>query len=149
MTSVADLVPHEPPMLALDELVGSEPGKATARTTVRAGGLLVRDGALDAVVTLEHMAQTVAACLGSEATTSGGSVRVGMVIACRTMTIHRARIEVGEVLTFEVTRVRGTDDTSQFDTVTRDAQGALVSEASMTLVHPERLPGAPGVATPS
>lgn len=140
---VAELVPHEPPMLALDALVACEPGRASARLTVRDELLFVRDGQLDTLVTLEYMAQTVAACLGHEAIQEGGAVRVGMVVACRTMTIRRPTLRVGETLLFEVERVQGTADMSQFEGRTRDETGALVAEISMTLVHTERPPGLP------
>jgi predicted hotdog family 3-hydroxylacyl-ACP dehydratase len=138
---VAELVPHEAPMLALDELVSAEPGRATARLTLTDSKLFVREGRLDTVVTLEYMAQTVAACLGHEALAEGGAVRVGMVVACRTMTIHRPELLVGEVLLFEVERVRGTSDVSLFTGLTRDGGGEVVAEVSMTLVHGERPEG--------
>lgn len=140
---IAQLVPHEPPMLAVEELVSCEKGKASGRLTVRDGLLFVRDGQLDTVITLEYMAQTVAACLGYEAINEGGAVRVGMVVACRAYQLHRPRVAVGETLLFEVERVQGTADMSQFDGRTLDEQGALVAEVSMTLVHTERPPGLP------
>jgi predicted hotdog family 3-hydroxylacyl-ACP dehydratase len=71
-------------MLAVDELLECADGYATARLVVREG-LFARDGRLDSVVLLEYMAQVVAACLGYEAVAEGGAVRVGMVIACRSM----------------------------------------------------------------
>ena len=135
---VAELVPHEAPMLALDELVFAEPGRATARLTLTDDMLFVKDGRLDTVITLEYMAQTVAACLGHEALAEGGTVRVGMVVACRTMTVHRPVLLVGEVLHCEVERVRGTSDVSLFTGLTRDGGGEVVAEVSMTLVHGER-----------
>ncbi len=127
-------------MLALDELVSAEAGRATARLTLTDRMLFVRDGRLDTVITLEYMAQTVAACLGLEALAEGGTVRVGMVVACRTMTIHRPELAVGEVLHCEVERVRGTPDVSLFTGLTRDESGAVVAEVSLTLVHGEAPP---------
>jgi predicted hotdog family 3-hydroxylacyl-ACP dehydratase len=137
---IEDLVPHAPPALALDELADYREGTARARLTVREGGLLVRDGMVDAVATLEHMAQTVAACLGYEAFLAGGAVRVGMVVACRRFTLARPRIAVGERLDELVTCLRGTDDVSSFDGEVRDERGELVSQATMTLVLGEKPP---------
>jgi predicted hotdog family 3-hydroxylacyl-ACP dehydratase len=137
---IEDLVPHSPPALALDELVECHGGRAHARLTLRADGLLVRDGGADAVVTLEHMAQTVAACLGYEAFLGGGAVRVGMIVACRQFTLARPRIAVGERIDVHVGRLRGTDDVSIFEGEVRDEHGALVAAAVMTLVHAVRPP---------
>ncbi len=136
---VAELVPHEPPMLAVDELLACERGRARARMLVPER-LFGRDGRVDSVVTLEYMAQVVAACLGHEAVREGDGVRVGMVIACRSMTIERPTLTVGEELTIDVERVRGTESLSHFDGETRDASGAVVARVTMTLVHGDRPP---------
>ena len=137
---VEDLVPHAAPTLAIDELVDWSEGKTHVRLVVREGGLLVRGGGVDTVVTLELMAQAVAACLGYEAFLHGGGVRVGMVVACRKFAIARARIEVGEQLDIHVVRLRGTDDASTFEAEVHDGQSTLVSSAVMTLVHGDRPP---------
>ena len=141
--AVGDLVPHESPMLALDEVVFAELGRATSRVTLREGMPFVVDGCLETVVTLEYMAQTVAACLRLESLEldNESPVRIGMVVACRSMTIHRPELRVGEVLYCEVKRLRGTAEASLFEGRTRDASDAVVSEVSMTLVHAEMAPG--------
>lgn len=135
---IAELVPHAPPMLAVDELVECAPGRAVARLVVREDRF-TRDGRLDSIVLLESMSQVVAACLGYEATREGGAVRVGMVVACREMVVARPAVAVGEELILRVERTQGTDAVSQFETETRDGAGALVARATLTLVHGERL----------
>lgn len=137
---IADLVPHAPPTLALDELIDWSEGSAHARLVVRDGGLLVQGGGADAVVTLEYMAQTVAACLGYAAFLGGVGVRVGMVIASRRFTIQRPRLLVGERLDVRVSQLRATDDISSFEGEVRDERGAVVATATMTLVHAEKPP---------
>ncbi len=137
---IVDLVPHAPPTVALDELVDWSEDGAAAELTVRDGGLLVRDGLADTVVCLEYMAQTVAACLGYGAFRGGVGVRVGMVVACRRLTLHRSHVTVGERLRTRVTRLRATDDISSFEAEVRDAHGASVATATMTLVHAEKPP---------
>ncbi|MFO1076607.1 MAG: 3-hydroxylacyl-ACP dehydratase [Planctomycetota bacterium] len=138
--AVTELVPHEAPMLALDRLVAFEEGRATAELTVRGDGLFVRDGAVDSVVALEWMAQTVAACLGMEAFVGGAGVRVGMVIACRQMKVLRPRVAVGERLVITALRVRGTDSLSHFDAEVRDGRGEPIATSTLTLVHGEAPP---------
>jgi len=137
---ITELVPHAAPMLALEELLDWRDGFARARMTVPAGGPFERDGSVDAVLTLEYMAQTVAACLGMEAFRAGSGVRVGMVVACRRMELARPTLEVGEELFLEARCVRGTDATSHFEGEARDARGELVASATLTLVHGEGPP---------
>ena len=137
---ITELVPHGHPMLALDELLEWEQGHARSRLVVNEKSLFQKDGRIDTVITLEYMAQTVAACLGMESRTGGGGVRVGMVIACRQMTIERPFLVVGEELFMEANLVHGSDYSSSFTAETHDSDGKLVSKASMMLVHSEKPP---------
>ncbi len=132
---VADLVPHAAPALAIDELLHCAGGTAAAAITVTADTMYVRDGAVDSVLALELMAQTVAACLGYEAFCGGEGVRVGMVIACRKLELLRPSFAVGERLLSRVQRIHGSDDVSMFATELTTVDGAPVARASMTLVH--------------
>lgn len=137
--AMSELVPHAPPMLAVEELTSWEPGVVRARMQVRDDNPLVRDGALDAVVTLEYMAQTVAACLGYEAYREGEGVRVGMVIACRKMRVLQPRLAVGQELRIAAKRVRGADYVSHFDAEVHAGE-ELVADATLTIVHGEQPP---------
>jgi predicted hotdog family 3-hydroxylacyl-ACP dehydratase len=137
---IVDLVPHSPPALALDELVEYGDGTAHARLVVRDDGLLVHDGGASAIVCLEYMAQTVAACLGYAAFLDGRGVRVGMIVACRRFAMERQHLRVGERLDVRVNRVRATEDISSFEGEVRDERGEPVASAAMTLVHAEKPP---------
>jgi predicted hotdog family 3-hydroxylacyl-ACP dehydratase len=138
--AISELVPHELPMLALDELLEWDPGFAKARLVVSEESLFVEDGKIDTVLTIEYMAQVVATCLGMGARMGGGAVRMGMVIACRKVNIERPFLNVGEELIVEATRVHGSDHSSSFRAETRDAHGQLVADATMMLIHGESLP---------
>ncbi len=138
---VTELVPHGAPMLALDELIEWSEGYSRGRLVIGKGSYFQQDGHVDSVVTFEYMAQTVAACLGMESRSCGdGSVRVGMVIACRSMTIDQPSVAVGEELFTEAKRVRGSDYSSQFATEIRNAAGERIAAAMLTLVHGESPP---------
>lgn len=139
--AISELVPHQRPMLGLDELVEYEKGRARARLVIHPDGLTVREGAVDAVMTLEYMAQTVAACLGMEAYAEGEEVRVGMVIACRQMAVHRPSLPVGSRYVVEARCVRGTESLSHFEAAVVDEAGATVATSTLTLVHGTQPPG--------
>jgi predicted hotdog family 3-hydroxylacyl-ACP dehydratase len=138
---IADLVPHGPPIRALEELVEWELGRAVCTVTIREGMPFVRDGRLASVVTLEYIAQAVAACLGHEAYVGGEGVRVGMLIGVRKMELLRPWIAVGRELRVSVERVRGNEEVSTFrGEVT--VEGEVVATAMTTLFHAERPPDA-------
>ena len=138
--AVTELVPHQTPVLALEELTSWQLGHAKGKLTIRASNPLLRDGKLDTVMSLEYMAQCVAACLGMEAYQGGGNVRVGMVIACRTMEIHQPQLLLGESYTVKADCVRGNDSISHYDGEMHASDGTLVANCTMTLVHGEKPP---------
>lgn len=140
LPAVTELVPHEHPVLALDELTSWQEGEATGRLTVRADNPLAHDGVIDSVMALEYIAQCVAACLGMEAYAGGGNVRVGMVVACRKMTLHQPHLKVGKGYVVDVRQVRGTDSISHYDGDLRDERGKPIASCTMTLVHGEKPP---------
>ena len=89
-------------------------------------------------MSLEYMAQCVAACLGMEAYTKGGVVSVGMVVPCRNRTIELPQMALGETYTIKADCVRGTDSISHYDSEIRSRQGALIASCTMTLVHGQK-----------
>jgi predicted hotdog family 3-hydroxylacyl-ACP dehydratase len=138
--AVSELVPHQAPVLALEEVTSWELGHANGKLTIRDSNPFVRDGELNTVMSLEYMAQCVAACLGMEAYISGVNVRVGMVIACRKMEILQPVLRVGQTYSVKADCVRGTDAISHYDGEMRSADGELVATCTMTLVHGEKPP---------
>jgi predicted hotdog family 3-hydroxylacyl-ACP dehydratase len=139
---VIDVVPHRPPLLALEDLLDWTPGHLVGRMHVRAGQPFERDGRVNGVCTLEYMAQAVAACVGCEATRLGEDVRVGLIVACRSLRIERPFLPVGAALILRADRLRGSDNASLFRTEAR-CDGRPVAQAIMTLVHGKALKGMP------
>ena len=140
LPAVTDLVPHQPPVLALERLVAWRPEHAQGELTVRADNPLLRDGKVETVMAMEYMAQCVAACLGMDAYIGGGAVRVGMVIACRQMKITVPHLLLGETYLVSADQVRGTDAISHYDGAITSASGEAVATCTMTLVHGEKPP---------
>ena len=138
---IEELVPHAGAMVLLDQLLAWSKGHARCSLTVREGAPFVRERRVESVVTIEYMAQAVAACLGYEALLGGGGVRVGMIIGCKRFEAHADSLHVGDALEVEVKCIQGNEALSHFEgRVTR--AGTLFSEALLTLFHAEELPGA-------
>lgn len=138
--AIAELIPHEGRMVLLEQMLEWAPGFALCRMRVREGSPYVSQGELAAAFTLEAMAQCVAACLGYEAFRGGEGVRVGMIIACRRFTVHRAKVAAGRELSIRARRTRGNDSLSHFECEVRDSEES-VADALLTLFHGERPPG--------
>lgn len=137
---IEELIPHAGPMVLVDGLTAWAEGSASCALTVRAYAPFVTDtGLVESAVTIEYMAQTVAACLGYEALRGGGGVRVGMIIACKRFVAHADTLQVGDVLAIDVKRVRGNEMLSHFDCYVR-RRDEVFSEATLTLYHAEKPP---------
>jgi predicted hotdog family 3-hydroxylacyl-ACP dehydratase len=137
---IAELVPHSGRMVVLDEMTAWSEGEASFELTLSDDSTFVENGTVDSVVTIEYMAQSVAACLGYEAFQHGEGVRVGMVIASRYLDIEIPRLSIGDQLTTHVKRIRGNEQLSHFEgEVRRD--GTLVSACNLTVYHAEKPPG--------
>jgi predicted hotdog family 3-hydroxylacyl-ACP dehydratase len=138
---IEELVPHAGAMVLLEELLFWSTGQAQCRLMIREGAPFVRECTVESVVTIEYMAQAVAACLGYEALLGGAGVRVGMIIGCKRFEAHADRLHVGDELVVNVKCIQGNETLSHFEcSVTR--AGTLFSEALLTLFHAEQLPGA-------
>ena len=136
---IGDLVPHEPPILALEALTEWEPGKATCAVQVREGAAFVENHQLTTLMSIEYLGQAVAACLGYEAYQGGEGVRVGMIIGCRKLELRREFFRVGEKLDVQVHKVRGDETLSRFSGSVRAGE-EVVAEAELTLFHAEKPP---------
>lgn len=137
--AIVDLVPHAGAMVLLDALTDWQKGYARCAALIREHAPFVVHGGVSAEVTIEYMAQAVAACLGYEAITAGGGVRVGMIIACKRFAAHADRLRVGDRVEIEVRCIQGNESLSHFDCkLTRS--GTLFSEAVLTLYHADSLP---------
>jgi predicted hotdog family 3-hydroxylacyl-ACP dehydratase len=137
---IAELIPHSGAMVLLDSLTAWSKGSARCVSTIREHAPFVVDGVMPSVVTVELMAQAVAACLGYEALTGGEGVRVGMIIACKRFEAHGDVLRVNDVIEVDVSCVQGNESLSHFDCKVRRA-GAPFSEAVLTLYHAPTLPG--------
>ncbi len=139
---VAELVPHESPMRWLDEVLDAGETHIVCGYTPLADSPLVDGAGLEAVVALEYMAQAIAAFAGLEGRAQGLPPKIGYLLGCRQLTLHRARLAVGVPLRIEVRRVFGDAALGNFACLVHDAQG-LVAAAQLSVAQP-----GPGMALP-
>lgn len=132
--AIAELLPHADPMVLIDRLVDWTPEGATCQMVVRPNTRFVEGDRLPTPYLLEHMAQSVAACLGYEAFRGGRGPRVGMIISCRSFVAHEDATPVGDELRLEARREMGSEALSRFRCQSRRGD-VLVAEATMTLFH--------------
>jgi predicted hotdog family 3-hydroxylacyl-ACP dehydratase len=98
---VAELVPHDAPMILVDELVEWSPTRARVRARVRRGGPFVTQGRLPATILLEYMAQAIAVADGMGARITGRT-DIGLLLGIRELDLAVAEVEVGDELDIHV-----------------------------------------------
>jgi predicted hotdog family 3-hydroxylacyl-ACP dehydratase len=82
--AVADLLPHTPPMVLLDEVLGWEQGQISTTLTIRPGiPFFMDDTGVPSYVGLEYMAQACGAYAGLEGLSFGRPVRLGFLLGTR------------------------------------------------------------------
>jgi len=95
---IEELVPHAGAMVLLEELLEWSAGHARCRLRIREGAPFVRERAVESVVTIEYMAQAVAAWSGARSRAAGGSPRIGYLLGSRRYEAHVSKFETGAEL---------------------------------------------------
>lgn len=99
--TLADMVPHRPPMLLLDEALAADAESAVARLTIRADSAFFdgAEGGVPAWVGIEYMAQTVAVWLGRQQLDKGQPVNIAFLLGSRRFVSDVPLFPLGSVLT--------------------------------------------------
>ena len=94
--AVDRLLPHAPPMLLLDEVLGWNEERIVASVTVRPDALFLGDKGLPAHIAIEWMAQTCGAWVGAQALEAGQPVRIGFLLGTRDFNSRISRYQIGD-----------------------------------------------------
>lgn len=134
---VAELVPHEAPMILVDELVAWSSTCAQVRAQVRRGGPFVADGQLPATILLEYMAQAVAVADGMNGRVSGRR-EIGLLLGVRELNLEIDAVAVGDVLDIHVAHRFADGTLASYDCEVRRATQLLARGTVNVMISPPR-----------
>lgn len=137
---VAQLIPHEAPMILVDELVAWTPTHAQVRAHVRRGGPFVVDGQLPATILLEYMAQAVAVADGMTGRVSGRR-EIGLLLGVRELNLEVDAVAIGELLDIHVAHRFSDGTLASYDCEVRRAQQVLARGTVNVMISPPRAGG--------
>jgi len=137
--SVEQLLPHEPPMVWIDRVLFRAGDEIRCALEIRDEHVFVEDGAVEPVVSIEWMAQTVGALVGIFDRSQDQDVRPGYLIAIPEASFEVDSFHVGDQLVIEAKRVWGDDELASFECSVARA-GAPVAKAQLS-VYRRALPG--------
>jgi len=102
---VAELLPHSGPLVLLDRIVAADDESLTAMAQVTADGLYNQGDTVPAWVSMEYMAQAVAAFAGLTPYHKGETIPLGFLLGSRRVEFNCPSFPVGSVLTVTVKRI--------------------------------------------
>ncbi|MFV0477603.1 MAG: hypothetical protein ACK5ME_07210 [Parahaliea sp.] len=102
---IAELLPHDRPMMLLDKLLDANESSLCCGLVVRNDGLFDDGDSVPAYLGLEYMAQTIAAYSGVQAYYRGEPPKIGFLLGTRNFSSNCSRIPCGATLTIEAKRV--------------------------------------------
>ncbi|MBE0531777.1 MAG: 3-hydroxylacyl-ACP dehydratase [Rhodospirillales bacterium] len=135
---VEHLLPHAPPMVLLDEVIGYDTDSILAVATIGTGHPFLAGDGVPAHVGIELMAQACGAFAGAEALAAGEAVRVGFLLGTRRFEAHVPLFRVGERLEISARVALRDDEMACFDCEIRRT-GAVVAEARLNVYQPKDL----------
>lgn len=131
--ALRSILPHQPPMILIDELVHCSAHEVVCSLTVRDGAPFVADGQVPALVSIEYFAQTVAAFYGYISRDSQ-QFTMGMLLGTRELELHTDYFQVGDSLTVTGQELWNGGQLAQFRCALHRGPEALAL-ASISVLH--------------
>lgn len=129
---IQNLLPHEPPMLWVDEVLRHEDDNVTCRLTVRDEHVFVEQGRVEPLIAIEWMAQAVGALVGLWDRGNDESPRPGFLIAIPEARFEVESFAVGDVLTLHARRAWGDHQLASFECEV-ELRGQRVASAQLSV----------------
>ncbi len=132
----AELLPHRPPMVLLDAILGYDENSLQAAVTVSDASLFLEPDGVPVHIGLEYMAQACGAYAGARARDRGEPVRIGFVLGTRQYRAHVPCFRRGERLAVSVSLLYQDEQMGAFD-CRIDIGGKLAAEAQLSVYQPD------------
>ncbi|HEX7969800.1 MAG TPA: hypothetical protein VF502_16370 [Stellaceae bacterium] len=145
--AAAELLPHRPPMVLLDEILGYDETSLMAAVTVSEASLFLEPDGVPVHVGLEYMAQACGAFAGALARDRGGAVRIGFVLGTRRYRAHAPCFRRGERLIVSVSVLYQDEQMGAFD-CRIEVDGKLAAEAQLNVYQPDPTELSIGMSAP-
>lgn len=133
LPAIAQLIPHRPPMLLVDEVIHHEGLRVTCRTTVREDMPFVKDGEVPLMIALELFAQSACSLVSLLAGERGGALTGGAFLGTRKVELHGDVLKVGDVVDVHCEEKMAIGPTAQIQCRLERA-GELLAEGSINVM---------------
>lgn len=140
LPSIAEVLPHTAPMILLDRVVSWQADKISCEVEIGENSHLFNDlkQAVPSYVSIEYMAQAVAALAGLEAKAKQQEVEVGFLIGTRKCQLKRSEFSLGTKLTVSAERIYAEEDgLAVCACEVIDEDGSMLTSAHLNVYQPK------------
>lgn len=132
--SVAELVPHRPPMILIDEILDFDEASRSLTAAID-----IREEWTGNYVAIEYMAQTAAALAGmfDKLENAARPARPGFLLGTRRLTLDLPKFEVGARYLVKAVNEFSDENSAAFTCTIEDSAGAVVATATLNAFRPD------------
>jgi len=134
--SLASILPHQPPMVLLDRVIGYDDDSLIAEVTITDGSLFITNEGVPGHVGIEYMAQACGAFAGVHSLDSASPVRIGLLLGTRDYRVMVPYFRRGDRLSIAVSMVFRDESIAAF-ACTITVAGKLAAEAQLKVYQPD------------
>jgi predicted hotdog family 3-hydroxylacyl-ACP dehydratase len=133
---IAALLPHDRPMILLDDVLSCDETSIAAAATIGDRTLFLAPEGVPSYIGIEYMAQACGAYAGAHALAAGEKVRVGFLLGTRQYAAQIPWFRRGDRLAIAAAVVYRDSEMSVFD-CRIEIDGRLAAAARLNLYQPE------------
>ena len=133
---IADLLPHAPPMILLDQVLGVDAQAVAAVVTIRSDHPFIAAEGVPVQVGIELMAQVCGAYAGANALAAGDPVKLGFLLGTRRYQAYDDWLRLGDRLEVRASLTFRDEEMGVFD-CRIERRGELVAEAQLSVFQPK------------
>lgn len=122
-------------MILLERLVAADAENAQSCVIINDNSPFVRNGHVPAYVTIEYMAQTIAAYSGLQALERSEEVQIGFLLGTRKLKLYVQQIDVGVELVINITSLYNDGEMAAFECSTL-MNDQIIAEATINVFQP-------------
>ncbi|MEH6527893.1 MAG: hypothetical protein V7723_17625 [Sneathiella sp.] len=132
---ISDLLYHTSPMILIDNIESYDAETVLSSVEITPDSPFLRDDVVPSYVSVEYMAQSVAAYSGIKAKNSGGSIKIGYLASARKVALNVPYFSVGDKLEITVKMIWNESPMAVFD-CRIDRQNTIVASSHLNVYQP-------------
>jgi len=133
---VANLLPHAPPMILLDDIIAHEENFVHTRVRIREGLPFFKNGGVPSYIALEYMAQTIGVWKGFLSQEHNQKPQIGFLIGSRQLILNTPFFKEGAILDVYGEPKYNDGEMASFECWV-ESQGQRFAQATLNVFQPK------------